>query len=204
MFTPPNARYKVCSRECTLAAHAAKMKAQPPRPRKSYEPIPEKKCGYCGEILPAANFHVRSQHSSGLSYACRKCAAAYSAHYAQENRVEYLARRKAWYDRNREAAATDAQERYWKNYGRNREYAWRNAHGIELSWDDYLALRETQDAKCGICQRSEGDLAKNLAVDHDHETGRIRGLLCDDCNIAIGRFKDSPELLRRALNYLKE
>lgn len=54
-----------------------------------------------------------------------------------------------------------------------------------------------QDGRCKIC----GQL-KKLNVDHDHATGEVRGLLCHGCNVGIGFFRDSPELLRSAIDYL--
>lgn len=73
---------------------------------------------------------------------------------------------------------------------------------FDFTWDEYLLIHDKQDGKCAICCRDESELAKKLAVDHDHATGRVRGLLCDDCNLAIGRLQDSPKILRRALDYL--
>lgn len=68
---------------------------------------------------------------------------------------------------------------------------------------------EEQDNKCAICGQEE--TAKNngidvnkLAVDHDHVTGRVRGLLCKACNNGLGHFQDDPELLEAAIRYLKE
>jgi hypothetical protein len=52
---------------------------------------------------------------------------------------------------------------------------------------------------CEICGKSTG----KLCIDHDHGSGQVRGQLCDDCNVAMGRFKDSPELLHKALHYLE-
>lgn len=57
--------------------------------------------------------------------------------------------------------------------------------------------------KCWICGAAPGP-KKRLAVDHDHGTGAVRGLLCDPCNGGLGYFRDSPELLRRAVAYLTE
>ena len=52
---------------------------------------------------------------------------------------------------------------------------------------------------CAICGNSD----KRLHVDHDHATGKVRGLLCMECNVSLGKFKDSPELLRKAIVYLE-
>jgi len=73
----------------------------------------------------------------------------------------------------------------------------------------YTALLESQNGVCAICGAAEGHKSKDgvsarLAVDHDHETGEIRGLLCMSCNRGLGRFKDSLELLDSAQRYLRK
>ena len=78
-------------------------------------------------------------------------------------------------------------------------------YGITL--EQYAELHKKQNGLCKICnQRTQGRGAakNNLAVDHDHETGKIRGLLCSHCNTGLGLFRDNPELLKIAINYLKE
>lgn len=61
-----------------------------------------------------------------------------------------------------------------------------------------------QGGKCGICLASEsGRPGWSMAVDHDHATGRIRGVLCYQCNTALGRLDDSPERLLAAAQYLE-
>ncbi|MBX3376060.1 MAG: endonuclease VII domain-containing protein [Phycisphaeraceae bacterium] len=67
--------------------------------------------------------------------------------------------------------------------------------------NEYLQLRAA-DASCSICGDSDVGQAKGLHVDHCHETGRVRGLLCPHCNRGLGCFKDSPELLEIARCYL--
>lgn len=62
-----------------------------------------------------------------------------------------------------------------------------------------------QDGRCAICRRPPSGTTKRqrfLQVDHDHATGTIRGLLCNECNTAIGRLGDNVEGLLRALRYL--
>lgn len=61
-----------------------------------------------------------------------------------------------------------------------------------------------QNGVCAICEEPEKVEGRSLAVDHDHATGAVRGLLCTYCNTALGKFRDSVELLARAQSYLLE
>ena len=79
-----------------------------------------------------------------------------------------------------------------------------------LTLEQYEAMVEYQDHKCKICGIPETDNAldktgnpKRLSIDHDHETGQIRGLLCNPCNTALGSFRDNVESLQRAILYLE-
>jgi len=78
----------------------------------------------------------------------------------------------------------------------------RSRYGIDLTKDAYKLLLKKQGYHCAIC--NNGDGTKNLAIDHDHQTGKIRGLLCTNCNLGLGLYKDSPVLLRSAAKYLDE
>lgn len=71
-----------------------------------------------------------------------------------------------------------------------------------LSLQDYDDLLESQDGLCAICKRPPVE-GRNLAVDHDHSTGVIRGLLCHNCNVAIGNFGESLEIIKAAVVYLE-
>jgi hypothetical protein len=84
------------------------------------------------------------------------------------------------------ASRVDGQLRY--NYG----------IGIE----QYNEMFAAQAGSCAICEVHQTDLSKRLAVDHCHRTGAVRGLLCTNCNTAIGKLKDSKKLLERAIGYL--
>jgi len=77
---------------------------------------------------------------------------------------------------------------------------------FNISLEEYERMLSAQDSVCAICKQPEthkrnGKL-KALAVDHNHKTGEIRGLLCSDCNTGIGKLKDDPEVLRSAIQYL--
>lgn len=77
--------------------------------------------------------------------------------------------------------------------------------GITLA--EYSKMIADQDNKCAICGQPEthkrNGRIKALAVDHCHTTGKIRGLLCSDCNTGIGKMKDDPQVLRKAAEYLE-
>lgn len=71
-----------------------------------------------------------------------------------------------------------------------------------FSLDEYGRLFVEQAGRCAICETPQGD--KLLVVDHDHDTGEVRGLLCAKCNSAIGLLGDSPSNLAAAIIYLEE
>lgn len=82
-----------------------------------------------------------------------------------------------------------------------RDYDWQYRYGI--SAEQYLELYENQNGKCKICGKSLPD-DKYLCVDHDKNTGEIRGLLCSDCNRGLGCFNDDTEIMEKAISYLKK
>lgn len=97
-------------------------------------------------------------------------------------------------------ARTDRGKEVKRNGILRREYG--------LSATDYDAMLAQQNGACAICERPESKVHRDgslcrLAVDHDHDTGMVRGLLCGACNVGIGSFDDCPELLEAAALYLK-
>lgn len=90
-----------------------------------------------------------------------------------------------------------------KIHAKNRE--WRIKSKYDISIERYNELLNEQKHLCAICGKKSSDaLNRKLAVDHDHETGEVRGLLCGNCNNGLGRFKDDISLLEKAISYLKE
>lgn len=78
-----------------------------------------------------------------------------------------------------------------------------------ISLQDYNEMLEAQNYRCAVCEKPHGSdihsgkRTKGLGVDHDHVTGEVRGLLCNDCNRGIGQLGDSPQRLRKAAEYLE-
>jgi hypothetical protein len=88
---------------------------------------------------------------------------------------------------------------------RRREKLARRIATVEVTYglteDEYLSLVKAQNNLCAICGKK--DLNHVLCVDHDHETGQVRGLLCKNCNIGLGNFKDDIKIIHSAIAYLQ-
>lgn len=91
-------------------------------------------------------------------------------------------------------------ERYDADYIRNRGLIYK----YDITLDQYNVMLEAQNSKCKICNKHESAEHTYLSVDHCHETGVIRGLLCLACNTGIGKLQDNIDTLKSAISYLEE
>ena len=117
-----------------------------------------------------------------------------------------------WRQKTKDRVAAYARDWRAKNPGQRQRYA--NTRSAEAQHDSslrarygfgrdiYLLLLDWQDGRCAICGADECRTGRRLAVDHCHKTGRIRGVLCGDCNVALGRLQDDPVRALAAANYL--
>lgn len=107
----------------------------------------------------------------------------------------FRARRRTAVDKSRAKKGYNPEE--------ERDRKLRSTYGI--THDEYLQQLEAQDNKCAICQSTEaGGRHNTFAVDHDHATGAVRGLLCSNCNLGIGYLQDDVTRLAAAITYLNE
>ena len=113
-----------------------------------------------------------------------------AARYRERYPVKFAAAQAAWRVKNQ------------------RSYQLTRRFGISKA--DYEAMLLAQRGKCAICRRAERVIApeteepRALAVDHCHETGRVRGLLCYRCNVALGHLDHNEALLENAIDYLEK
>lgn len=150
-----------------------------------------KVCRNCKVTKGPEEFPRDRGHRHGRSSMCLPCAAAHTTYYrGLVDPDVFRHRRTAEFGRNRE---TYRNQQLRKNFG--------------ITLDDYRAMLTEQQGLCRICNQAETKIRAGrliaLAVDHDHVTGAIRGLLCNNCNHGLGHFKDSPDLLRRAALYIE-
>ena len=135
-----------------------------------------KKCTKCGQELPATEkyFYKKSNAPDGLYYTCIPCNKICSEKYYQKNRERILKR----------VSKKTLKAKY------------------NMTLGDYDKLLSKQNECCKICGNHKDNYERKLHVDHSHETGEIRGLLCSNCNTGIGLFQESIKLLIKAICYI--
>jgi len=121
--------------------------------------------------------------------------------WAKANHDRIVERRREHYQLNKDRILSRNKKAYLKRKaeGRNKSHAARVKAKYGLEWSDYCRIADAQGGCCAICR----DASQKLVVDHCHVTGVVRGLLCDRCNVGIGRLGDNATGVQKALDYLK-
>lgn len=134
-----------------------------------------KKCPQCLLTKPLSEFRVRKDGSRSW---CTECKRAY-----------------------------DRQHRL-KNPSRRYGNMLKQRYGI--TYEEYESILEKQGGVCAVCKRDNEqfdkvkDDVRRLHVDHDHATGKVRGILCSKCNFALGCVRDDKEILNKLIKYLEK
>ena len=124
---------------------------------------------------------------------------------AREKLWESMERRYEAWKADQQAREVDSSEpkktqRRQRSDRERRDQALRVKYGIGL--EQYEEMLAKQGGVCAICESPPRHQARPLNVDHCHKSGKVRGLLCTPCNAAIGGLRDSPELMRKAIEYV--
>lgn len=134
---------------------------------------------------------------------CHRC---YMQEYNKKHRDKLLAQKREWRKNNKKRQKENDKRWYEQNKQRHKQSSFKAKLKKEygITPQDYNALNKSQKGCCAICGCTKADNSggKRLAVDHNHETGKIRGLLCDRCNRGLGYFKDNVDFLKKAITYL--
>ena len=144
--------------------------------------LTEKQCSRCKETKAAAEFYPHRRMKSGLQPHCRQCARVWH----HENKDYVKRKNRAWKDSN---------PSYPRDYNRRIK--------LGILPEQVEAMATSQGHKCAGCLRPFSETVKGAHVDHCHSTKIIRGLLCNDCNVSIGKLRDSPSTLRRLADYIE-
>jgi hypothetical protein len=166
-----------------------------------------KVCSTCKLEQTISQFKPDERYECGYASQCRGCRLQTRRSWASRPEVaKHLAAYKANRYRKNISGERDkalARERRRRVVARDKISAYELRRRYGMSRNQYEALLARQQGVCAICRKA-CSLRKNLCVDHDHETGHIRGLLCVKCNSGIGAFADSSAIIRRAADYLDD
>lgn len=133
-----------------------------------------KKCTRCGEHKPRADFYPHAVAKNGVSAWCKECTknVALEKQKADKAGVKLI----------------------------NRRAKLKKAFGLTVQQYDEMLVE--QGGRCALCGSDFPGGRGRFVVDHCHDTGKIRGLLCNLCNVGLGALRDSPQLLQKAIHYL--
>lgn len=140
--------------------------------------VTEKKCNKCVRVKHISEFFKDSGISDGHATICKQCKTESSLSWRESNRDQYNATQRAY------------SHKHYQRLRLNR---------YKLTVEDHKKMLKEQDSKCAMCNKTP-DGIRPLAVDHCHETGKVRGLLCYGCN-RLMVLVDNPELLAKAQAY---
>lgn len=145
-------------------------------------------CKGCDEWRSKGDYSKDSKSIDGLSCRCRPCRKKYRREAEVKERTSTYNKRYA--EQNPELMKAKDRKNSLKRF-------W------NMTQEQFQVLLNAQNGTCALCSKTESNPNKSLCIDHDHNTGRIRGLLCDNHNRAMGLFKDSIEDMEKAIKYLK-
>lgn len=153
-----------------------------------------KVCSICKAEKCLDEFHWQNKSQGKVMSACKMCNMARQRSKRLENPELQRKKDRASYQRNKEHRIEYARRYRRERPEKTRETNLKVKYGITIA--HYDKMFEAQGGKCKICQSHQGKLKRALCVDHCHDTGRVRGLLCDTCNKFLGfyeKFRDECE-----------
>jgi Recombination endonuclease VII len=147
-----------------------------------------KHCHKCDQILCIQGYNRNRSRKSGRQDECRECEHKYLKRYRQTHGV---ANRQKFHEKHPQYTFMLNLRKNMGRYG--------------LTADDYFRISKDQNDLCAICKRPtpHHKIHTRLSVDHDHATGKVRGLLCHKCNTMLGAAEDNIDSLHSAIAYLE-
>jgi len=156
-------------------------------------------CTACGLWKPANEFYRNSRKRGGIKSKCAQCTRIQNANRRAARLEQYRAIERDSKKRRSDARRITAVEA---------SAGWRLKHKFGLTLGEFFALVTAQNGECAICKKGIAVYSRGrgnpgaACIDHDHATGKVRGVLCHACNTALGLFADNAERLEAAARYL--
>ena len=176
-----------------------------------------KQCKECKQEKSTSEFHAKENGKFGVRTVCKQCiSAAGISNERKEYLKEYYKNNKEKYkynsekERNRDPVKAKARYKRYYNKTKDTSNKKRLERIYKLDPGQWDMMHKEQEGKCYLCRKEESAIEKKtgniirLAVDHCHATGKVRGLACKKCNMAIGLLNDDIELIEHIAKTLKQ
>ncbi|RWO22804.1 endonuclease VII domain-containing protein [Mesorhizobium sp.] len=149
-------------------------------------PNSTKICSSCNSEKPLSLFGRQSGYRDGHRNQCNACRSRKQAAYTKTD------------------AGKASQKRFVSSAERREKRKWRVRHKkYGMSRDSFSEMLLAQNGRCALCSTDKPGSRYGFCIDHCHETGRVRGILCHNCNSALGKLGDTPTSISRALAYVQ-
>jgi len=174
-----------------------------------------KHCIKCNEDKVPSRFHRDERYKDGRSSYCKTCHNKVALKHSKTEKGKKT-KNKAQKKYRKTKKGKRTQQRYYGRHPvesvkgpvlvKHKNSILKRKYGITLK--EYEQIFKAQNGVCAVCGNPENQIdkrygtKKRLAVDHDHKTEKVRGLLCMNCNCLLGKIQDNPTLLRSVINYL--
>jgi hypothetical protein len=160
-----------------------------------------KTCNKCGVAQPLENFYKSPGMRDSRRGDCKDCNLKAKQERYLADPAAAKARVKRWQQANAEQVNANQRRRRSMPEAKLRERAGHLMRKYGMTLEQYDTMLEAQGGGCFICGRPPREDI-SLHVDHDHSTGKVRGILCFCCNNALADFQEDPELLKKAASYV--
>jgi hypothetical protein len=151
-----------------------------------------KQCTCCKQVKKYSEYYSNKQTKDKLASFCKKC--SYKAFRKSLMKV--------YYQEDKVNRRKEVQKKYREENKEKIKMKVRESRYSLLN-DEYTKILISQNYSCFICHKHQDECQYGLDVDHNHSTGKVRGLLCGNCNKSLGLFKDNINYLKNAIKYLE-
>lgn len=171
-----------------------------------------KTCSICKKEKSLNEFYYDVRYKSNYTPECKLCRSEYRKQWHLKNKEANNLKSKMYDLAHPEEKRMRNKKYYENNKEKHNAYCYVNNRNktYNITQDIYDTMLNNQKGVCAICGKKETKVGrinkkiKPLSVDHNHNTGKIRGLLCQNCNSGLGLFGDNEDLLIKAANYIKQ
>jgi hypothetical protein len=158
-----------------------------------------KNCNKCGELKELVDFYNLKTSEDGKQHRCKKC--CNRRQYYENNKEKVIAQSRKWQDVNSVKVKNNVREWQKANPDKCRSNQLKSHYGITLEQMEQMFI--AQNGRCGICDE-EFINSKDMHVDHDHTTGKVRQLLCRKHNLLLGNCDENINILLKSIEYLQK